>query len=147
MVDLDLKTLESEPLHRAQTAMWPTTTKGYVLWALAALAAIILGIIPALWINKWRHGEAAAAPAPAEVATPTPMTADEEIEITPPDEPAAVTVPQPDPARAHTIAPVKTTKRTKPERPKPTSRARKQHQQQPQQPTCNVYLHPKGCPR
>jgi hypothetical protein len=147
MVDLDLKTLESEPLHRAETAMWPTTTKGYVLWALAALAAIILGIIPALWINKWRHGEAVAAPAPAEVATPTPMTADEEIEITPPDEPAAVAAPQADPAPAHTIAPVKATKRTRPERPKSTSRARKQHQPQPQQPTCNVYLHPKGCPR
>lgn len=154
MVDLDLQTLESEPLHRAETAMWPTTPRGYMLWALAALGAIILGVIPALWINRWRHGDAIAAPAPAaaaEVAAPSPQPTDEDIEITPADEPPATAIAAPATVHPTAASTTKVTKR-KPERTRPsTSRVRKQpHQQppaQPQQPTCNVYLHPKGCPR
>lgn len=150
MVDLDLQTLESEPLHRAETAMWPTTPKGYMLWALAALGAIVLGVIPALWINHWRHGDAIAAPAPAaaaEVATPSPQPTDEDIEITPTDELPATAA-----AERATVHPTTKATKRKPERTRPsTSRVRKQpHQQQqsqPQEPTCNVYLHPKGCPR
>ncbi len=155
MVELDLQTLESEHVHRAETAIWPTTTKGYVLWALAALGAITLGVIPALWINRWRHGDAVAALAPREPRTTATAPAAEPAEPAEPAEAdaapapaaAAPTVEMPA-APVHSIAPagVKATKRSKPDRTKPaSSRARKQ--QQSQQPTCNVYLHPKGCPR
>jgi outer membrane biosynthesis protein TonB len=153
----ELETLKSErAMPRAATALWPTTKRGVVLWALAALAAIIIGVIPALWINRWRAGattqpshapaqpqaadveRALAQPAepvevapPAEVAQPEPAA--------PPTEPAAT---EPALAPAAASPPAKTIKPTRshPERAKHTPRARKQP------PPCDVYLHPKGCP-
>lgn len=150
-------TLESEQaMPRADTALWPTTKRGVVLWALAALAAVIAGVIPALWINRWRAGAATESPRaqaqpqaadverveaqpaePARVAEPAELAQPEQAaQPTAPaaTEPALVPAAAPPPAR--TIKPT----RSRPERAKPTPRARKQP------PPCDVYLHPKGCP-
>jgi hypothetical protein len=164
----ELVTLPSErAMPRAATALWPTTKRGVALWALAILAAITIGVIPALWINRWRTGDETqpspgqaqpqaadgergkAQPAEPGVAQPEPAAQ--------PAEPAApVEVAQPEPAaqpampaaagsaRAPVVASpsVKTVKPTpsRPERAKPTPRTRKQP------PPCDVYRHPKGCP-
>ena len=49
---------------KPDTERWPRTRKGVVLYALAAVAAIIVGIIPALWIDRWRGS---AEPSQTEV--------------------------------------------------------------------------------
>jgi outer membrane biosynthesis protein TonB len=159
----ELETLQGErAMPRAATALWPTTRRGVVLWALAALAAIIIGVIPALWINRWRGGGAAqpsraqeqpqsadveralAQPAePAEPAEPAPPA--EPAEVAEPAEaaqPTAPAAPEPTLAPAAASPPAKTIKptRSRPERAKPTPRARKPP------PPCDVYRHPKGCP-
>lgn len=148
----ELETVKSErAIPRARTALWPTTKRGVVLWALAALAAVIIGVIPALWINRWRAGaETQAQPQAADVerveAQPAePARVAEPTEPAEPAEPTQPTVPAaPAPALAPAAAspPAKTIKptRARPERVKPTPRARKQP------PPCDVYLHPKGCP-
>jgi hypothetical protein len=135
--ELELETLKSASVLQAEVSK--TSPREIALWSLAAVAAIILGVIPALWINRWR---AESAPPRALAAEPQAVTTDEEqpetIEMTAEPEPGAL---------PSTIAPAenKTTKphRAKSERVKqPPSRARKQ----PQPPPCDVYLHPKGCP-
>jgi hypothetical protein len=127
-------------------ALWPRTRKGVVLYALAAVAAIILGIIPALWINRWRASEAAAEPPPeqpivaepapvaappAEPAAAAPVETEATIEMEPDEEPPAET------ARAVTV---KTTKRARP-RPRAKPATKKAA------PTCDIYLYPHGCPK
>jgi hypothetical protein len=125
-------------------ASWPRTRRGVVLYALAAVAAIILGIIPALWINRWRTSDVAAEPAPeqavvaepvaappAEPAVATPVETEDTIEMEPDEEPPAET------ARAVTV---KTTKRARP-RPRAKPATKKAA------PTCDIYLYPHGCPK
>jgi outer membrane biosynthesis protein TonB len=122
MTELDLETLKSASLLHA------------------AVVAIILGVIPALWINRWR-AESAASPR-VETAQPQAAASDDDtetIEMT--AEPEPETVQMPGTITSPAI------KASKPHRPKtervkqPTPRARKQP------PPCDVYLHPKGCPR
>ncbi len=123
-------------------ALWPRTPKGVALYALAAVAAIILGIIPALWINHWRAeasepatpiaAEPIAAP-PSQPAVVMPET-EAEIEMEPEIEEAA------EPARPDKVV-VKTTKRARP-RPQRTKPAAKKAT-----PTCDIYLYPHGCPK
>lgn len=153
--DLDPETEKSAPVMHAEIdgPLWANTSRReIVLWSLAAVGAIILGIIPALWINRWREApepriEAAPPQASATVdheGAPEPDSEDIEIDPAAPTPEPAATV---EPARAkRTFAPsgVKASKphRTRTERVKqPPPRERKPS------PTCNVYLHPKGCPR
>lgn len=154
------ETLASEqPMTRAATTLWPTTTRGVVLWALAALAAVLIGVLPALWINRWRAGAAAEPPS----AQAQPQAADLERAEAQPAEPAAAAQPTEPAATAQPAEPPQPTlpaatesartpaaasppprtirpTRARPERAKPTPRTRK-----PPAP-CDVYLHPKGCP-
>lgn len=121
-----------------------------VVWALAAAGAIVVGVLPALWINSHRADAASAvsadehvqhmsvspietAPAPAPAAEPT---------VAEPTVPAAPPAPE-------TEMPAMTVSRQapKPSRPKaehtkapPPSRTTKRE-------ACDVYLHPHGCPR
>ena len=141
--ELDLVTIKSEPAQASidsHAYAIATTWQGYVMWACAAIVAIILGVIPALWINRWRAdadskpraaaaGEVTAEPIaepPAPVTTPAaPPTVPDEIEV---DEPG------------------ETTAKRKPDRVK---RAVSRPAKRPAKPgkTCDVYLHPHGCPR
>jgi hypothetical protein len=147
----ELETLKSErAMPLAGTALWPTTRRGVVLWALAVLAAIILGVIPALWINGWRAGAATrpsgaqAQPRAADVERVEAQPA-EPVEVAPPEQAAPPTAPAATesalaPAAASPPAKAIKPARARPERAKHTPRARKQPQ------PCDVYLHPKGCP-
>ncbi len=148
--------LETLKMPRANTALWPTTKQGVVRWVLAVVAAIIIGVIPALWINRWRAG----APTQSPRASAQPQAADVERVEAQPDETVEVAQPagvaQPEQAAQPTVpaatgsalapaaasSPAKTIKptRSRPERAKQTPSARKQP------PPCDVYLHPKGCP-
>ena len=104
------------------------------------LVAIILGVIPALWINRWR--EAPAAPR-VEAAQPQAAATDDEaepelIEMTAEPEIDTPFVPgRLAPAGTKVTKPHRRTERVK----QPPPRARKTP------PPCDVYLHPKGCPR
>ncbi|NVB78196.1 MAG: hypothetical protein HOV81_07370 [Kofleriaceae bacterium] len=125
-------------------ALWPRTRKGVVLYALAAVAAIILGIIPALWINRWRASEAAAEPAPEQpiVAEPAPV-AEPSAEPAAAVETEATIEMEPDevaPAETERAVTVKTTKRARP-RPRAKPATKKAA------PTCDIYLYPHGCPK
>ncbi len=145
----ELETLKSErAVPRADLALWPTTRRGAVLSALAVLAAIMIGVIPALWINRWRAGAATppprvqAQPRAAEVERASAQPA-EPVEVAPPEPAApAAAAAESAPAPAAASPPARTIRptRSRPERARPTPRARKPP------PPCDVYLHPKGCP-
>jgi outer membrane biosynthesis protein TonB len=148
--------LETQKMPRANTALWPTTKQRVVLWALAALAAIIIGVIPALWINRWRAGTPTQSSRPpaqpqaagverveaqpdetVEVAQPAGVAQPEQaVQPTVPAATESALAPAPASSPAKTIKPT----RSRPERPKQTPSARKQP------PPCDVYLYPKGCP-
>jgi hypothetical protein len=140
ITELDLETQKSASVMHADEAL-KTSPREIALWSLAAVMAIVLGVIPALWINRWR-AESAAAP-PVETQQPQAAATDDDdepelIEMTADPEPATAAVPG--------ATAIKTPKphRPKAERvkqPPPPPRARKQP------PPCDVYLHPKGCPR
>ena len=152
---LDLETLKSDlvvaDVDGRTAEMWPTTTwRGFALWTLAALAAIMLGVIPALWINRWRAeatARPAAAPASEEerapVAAPTVEPIEAAAQPQPKAEVPAATVAA-DRAPVTTAPVAKTIKRT---------RAKGGRVKQPPRPpknptpTCDIYLHPHGCPR
>ena len=145
--ELDLVTLQSEPAQPSIDTPYAyamkTTWRGYVMWACAAVVAIILGIIPALWINRWR-ADAGTDPKPA--AAQAEVTAEP---ITTPD-PA----PEPAPAPAVVAPTVPTEKPAVVERPRvETTKRKAERGKRPTRPakrpikTCDVYLHPHGCPR
>lgn len=128
-------------------AQWPRTRRGVVLYALAAVAAIILGIIPALWINRWRESEAAAEPPPEKpivaepVAAPPSETPAAPTPVAMPDTEAAIEmdVEEEPPAQIERVT-VKTTKRARP-------RGRAKTTTKKAAPTCDIYLYPHGCPK
>jgi len=122
-----------------------------VVWALAAAGAIVVGVLPALWINSHRADasasasadepvqhmsvspiEAPPAPAPAQTAEPT---------VPEPTVPAAA-------AQTETAMPAMTVSRpaTKPSRPK-AERTKPASSRTTKREACDVYLHPHGCPR
>jgi hypothetical protein len=142
---LDLETLKSE-LVVADDHAWPTSSwKGFVLWALATIGAIILGVIPALWINRWR-ADAQPAPAAAIVeehaAPPEPEALRAVPEVTPIEEATAPPSVAPPSVESEAVTVERTTPTRKTKRPKkPPPRPKKPA------PTCNIYLHPHGCPR
>ncbi|HEY5921871.1 MAG TPA: hypothetical protein VIV11_09390 [Kofleriaceae bacterium] len=157
LVELDLVTLESGvsvPYAADRTALWPTTRRGAVLYAIAAVVAIIVGVIPALWINRWRAEattESAAAPAEQPPLEPAGLAAEPEETATAPA-PSMPTVPAIAPAKAPATGrtPTVTTrpprKTTKPPRRKP-ERVKQPPREKDKEKECDVYLHPKGCPR
>jgi hypothetical protein len=157
--ELELETLQ---MPRANTALWPTTKQGVVLWALAVLAAIVIGVIPALWINRWRAGaptQSSRAPAQPRAADVEPASAqpDETIEVVQPAgvaqpeqaaQPEQVAQPTAPAATGSAPAPAAASSPAKPIKP---TRSRPEHAKQPpsarkQPPSCDVYLYPKGCP-
>jgi outer membrane biosynthesis protein TonB len=134
------------------TSLWPKTRRGAVLYALAAMMAIVVGVIPALWINRWR---ADADPAPARQAAPVVMPTVEPIEAeatpteqTPAAEPTVPTVPTVEQAaiEMEPTVPAKTTKRPRPKTARPKPAATKPAPTKPKPPPCDIYLHPHGCP-
>jgi hypothetical protein len=138
--ELELETLKSTSVLHADEAS-KTSPREIALWSLAAVMAIVLGVIPALWINRWR-AESVAAPR-VEAQQPQAAATDDEpetIEMT--AEPEQETV---SPPGAFTPTRIKTSKphRAKPERVKQPAPPRTPKQPPP----CDVYLHPKGCPR
>ena len=142
---LDLETLKSDlvvaDIDGSTEEVWPSTSwKGFLGWTLAAIAAIVAGVIPALWINRWRgEADAAAAPivdqqvAPIEAAPPPKQEPSvEPIEVAPPP----VAIAEPTKAAATVKKPTRRPKVKQPVRvPKKAP------------PTCNIYLHPHGCPK
>lgn len=139
-----------------------------VAWALAATGAIVIGVVPALWINSRRASASAAEsttsaevkPAldddsrtqhmsvePIEPSPPPPATGatGTRAEPTVPSVPAAsasATTRNPTTSTAATVAKPSKASRPKADRVKqPTSRTPK-HDAAP----CDVYLHPHGCP-
>jgi hypothetical protein len=137
--DLDLETLKSASvMHADEPVASKTSPREIALWSLAAVVAIVLGVIPALWINRWR-AESAAPRVEATQPQAAATTDEDEAETTETiemiAEPVGASLPGTTPA---TIKVIKT-HRAK-ERVKQPPRVRKQP------PPCNVYLHPKGCP-
>jgi hypothetical protein len=151
--ELELDTLKSSSLLQADDAVSAKTSpREIMLWSLAAVMAIIVGVIPALWINRWSN-DGAAPPAQAPQATATDSADDETGEGIEIDErPAAAGYDAPrvtiKPAAVKASKPTRT--RTERAKPAPAPRARKQPAATPASttsPPCDVYLHPKGCPR
>jgi hypothetical protein len=156
--ELELDTLKSSSLLQADVAVSARTSpREIMLWSLAAVMAIIVGVIPALWINRWSDDGVAPAEAKQPQATATDDATDaaeagEGIEID--EQPAAAATGAAAPRATIKPAAIKASKptRTRTERakPAPAPRARKQPAQPPAattSPPCDVYLHPKGCPR
>ncbi|HEX5060784.1 MAG TPA: hypothetical protein VFV99_15555 [Kofleriaceae bacterium] len=138
------------------TSLWPKTRRGAVLYALAAMVAVVVGVIPALWINRWRSDADAA---PAKQAAPVVMPTVEPIEAEavpteqpPAPEPTVPTVPAVDQATIDMdaatapVATAKTTKRPRPKTARPKPAATKPAPTKPKPPPCDIYLHPHGCP-
>jgi len=157
--ELDLETLKSEHAQRIDDDIdayaTRTTWRGYVLYAIAAVFAILLGVLPALWINRWRGGDATAAPASVEAERgsvtiePIPPPTSEEVQTPAIDDTPSKTVPrEPEEEAPVATAPAQTAEptkrsRTRSERGKrPVSRPTKRPREK-----CDVYLHPHGCPR
>jgi outer membrane biosynthesis protein TonB len=148
--DLDPETEKSAPVMHAEIdePLWANTSRReIVMWSLAAVGAIILGVIPALWINRWREPDPVAQPQ-ASATVDDQRAAEPDIEIDPaiPTPEPATNIERPRAKAKFKPAAVKAGKhRARPERvkqpPPPPPRERKPS------PTCNVYLHPKGCPR
>lgn len=126
-------------------ALWPRTRKGVALYALAAVAAIILGIIPALWINHWRAAASEPVVAQPIVAEPVAVPPSQPAAAMPvvlPETEAAIEIePDPEDIAEPAKVVVKTTKRARP-RPQRTKPAAKKAA-----PTCDIYLYPHGCPK
>lgn len=133
-------------------ALWPRTRKGMLLYALAAVAAIIVGIIPALWINRWREAaepitaeatpeEPSVAPVPSEPSAAPAPTPEREDEVDEADEDDAVEIEMPDLVTAErSSVTVRPTKRARPRRrAKPAAKRAT--------PKCDIYLYPHGCPK
>jgi hypothetical protein len=137
--ELDLDTLKSASvLHADEAVSSKTSPREIALWSLASVVAIILGVIPALWINRWR----------AEPAAPRVEAAQPQAAATDDDEPETIEMTAEPETTPGTIVPADV-KAHKPHRSK-TERVKQQQQQQrtrKQPPPCDVYLHPKGCPR
>ena len=150
---LDLDTQESEivipDIDGSIAEAWPSTSwKSFIGWTFAVITAIVVGVIPALWINRWR-GEADAAPAveahqqPGEQppagasAAPAAQPEVEQIEIDAPAPARPVAAAEP---KTKTLT-VKKPKR-RPAKVKPLVRVQKEVP-----PPCDIYLHPHGCPR
>lgn len=146
----DLETLKSDlviaDIDGSTEEVWPKASwKGFVGWTLAAIAAIVVGVIPALWINRWRgesSAEAAVAPAPAETAATTPSV-----------EPIEQPVPTPAPTPTIAIKAPEHTATSKPQTqvkaPKHIRKVKQPVSRPPKKtpPACNIYLHPHGCPQ
>jgi hypothetical protein len=116
-----------------------TTWRGYALYGIASVFAIILGVIPALWINRWRHDTPVAQheqPAHAGVTVEPIAMPGPTIEAI---APVVSVTTAPEPAES---SPLTTKRHGKAERVK-----RPQQKQPKRSPPCDVYLHPHGCPR
>jgi outer membrane biosynthesis protein TonB len=117
-----------------------------VVWALAAAGAIVVGVLPALWINGHRADAATAAATDEPVLHMSVVP----IEAPAPAPAAEPTVPEPTvPAAAaptETAMPEMTVSRPQQKRAK-VERTKQTPSHTTKRETCDVYLHPHGCPR